>query len=149
MRGTRMSYNKPGVTVAGISLWDINPNDIALKNTFADDLISLMTDIGAVLGQLVYPLKVVKGMGSLAKLRSITPNPTYLERRYCSANALKITWDNFDRESTKTVLRDVLSNFENKVSILVHDNSIEVYRTDRRGIEEIVDGETRTFFVLE
>ena len=142
-----MSYNNPRATIAGLSLWDLNPNDIAMKNDFQDNLISLATDL---LSRLVgVKPKVLKGMSSLAKLKSKTPNPNYLEKRYCSANALCVTWEGFNKEETKTVLRDILGAFENKISILIHDDSIEAYRCDKREIQEAIDGEIRTFFVYE
>jgi len=144
-----MSYNNPRIDFRGINLWDLNPNEIALKNDFMDNLLGLAYDVTNVIGQIVHPIKVIRGMTSLSKLKSEIVNPGYIEKRFTSANALEITWDKFDKEDTKTVLRNVLGSFENQLSILIKDQSIVLYRSERRAIEEELENETRTFFVLE
>ena len=144
-----MSFQTPRMTIGNITLWDLNPNDIAIKNDFQDNLLSLAADLMSIIRGWHPTVKVLQGMSSLSKLKSKTKTPTYLEKRYCSANALCITWDKFDKEAIKDALRKVLGLFENKLSFLIHDDKLEAYRTDRREIKEIVDEEVRTFYVLE
>ncbi len=114
-----------------------------------DNLLGLAFDVTNVLGQIVHPIKVIKGMTSLSKLRGEVLNPGYIAKRFTSANALEVTWDNFNKEDTKTVLRNVLGSFNNTLSILIKDESIVLYRSEKRVIEEDLGNETRVYFVLE
>lgn len=144
-----MSFKNPRLKVAGVSLWDLNPNEIALKNDFQDNLISLAIDSLSVLARLgIADIKILRGVESLSKMKMEKRALTVIDKKFATANALSVNWTNFNKEKIKNLLRDNLDKFENNLSFIIYSDRIELYRSSKRAIEESVDGSLRTFYIL-
>ena len=142
-----MSKSKPKVLFAGMTLWDLNPDNFSIKNDFMENLIYVATVSGGLIKYIkdklfIENVNVVRGYKSYGSC----DKPTYWEKFHCSGSAILFTWEMFNREEIKKLLLEskfVESIDDDRISIVLDDAGMRIVNNNKSMLIEIVDGKER------
>lgn len=136
---------KRGYCFAGLTIDDMNPENIALKNDFNHNLHLIFISLAPVLASKFSGIKVLKGMKSF-KESSRNGEPSWIDKKHSSGEAFEVTYEGFNREYVIATFSLALDQIEESYSVMINDKSFTVYKSVKREIVEEVDGKTRVIF---
>jgi hypothetical protein len=134
-----------GYCFAGITIDEMNPDNIALKNDFNHNLHLMFITIAPVLSTYFKEAKVLKAMCS-HKMSIKSGKTSWIDDKFSSGEACTITYKDCYRERTILVLKELLPTLDEPYSFIVYENSFTMFKSSKPEILELVDGKTRTIF---
>jgi hypothetical protein len=139
-----MSRRNPKLLFGSWTLWDLNPDNYALKCDFIDNLVYIGS-IASSLSMSFPDVKIVKAY----EPKSINPDASKFERYHQSGSAIALTWRDFNKEETK--VSPIIASFlekqtEDFVSIVLYDDMIRLIQDGRGSLYEIIDGKERVIY---
>lgn len=136
---------KRGYCFAGLTIDDMNPENIALKNDFNHNLHLIFMSFAPVLANKFSKVKVLKGMKSY-KEASRNGEPSWINKKHSSGEAFEVTYEGFNREYVIATFSIALDQIEESYSVMINDNSFTVYKSAKREIVEEIDNKIRVIF---
>lgn len=122
------------VIAQGVTLSELNPENNALKNEYADNLITTAMIILLDIWRRFNGIKITKGFVSSGKMyKEILPKtgrvkPTVYEKKHTLGLALEITWPDYDTDRALEYCKDFLKRTDQKVHFVIYNDRIGFYR---------------------
>lgn len=140
-----MSKKDRGYCFAGITIDDMNPNNIALKNDFNHNLHLMFMTIAPLLATYCEGSKVLKAMSS-HKESVKNGKDTFIDKKFSSGEACQLTYDGINRERTLAILSSCVDKLSESYSFAITDVDFTMFKSDKREIIEFVDDKIRVIY---
>jgi len=137
-----MSMKNPKVVFNGISIFNANPDNYALKNDFLENLVYVLASASPMYNALACNT-VVRGFVPKSKL----PDADTYERYHCSGSALALKY-NVSKENAKMILIEFLSSQQEAptLSAVLSDSEVTFVADNHAALVEKADNSYRTIW---
>lgn len=142
-----MSDKKRMYNFDGITIDDMNPDNIALKNDFNHNLHSLMFNVIPFVTTIIGNVKVIKAAYSNKRNKKEKGDKlSFIDKKFSSCEACQLTSDIYNRDIFFDNMKVILKDIPECYSFVLCDSHVIAFKDDRRRLLEEVDGELRTLY---
>ncbi len=133
-------YNFDGITID-----DMNPDNIALKNDYNHNLHSLMFNVIPFVSMAIGKVKVLKAACSQKKNKR-EGKISSIDIKFGECEACKLTSDNYNRDIFYNSIVPLLGSMPEIYSFILYEDYLIAFKDDNKRILEEVDNELRTLY---
>lgn len=114
----------------GVTLREVNPDDVALKCPYMNNLFVTCMNILPRLNEIVSNIEVVKGFTSEKKLKLKIANPSPEELLFTKGLAIELTWPGYNSDKAISICKELFEQLSPQFKLVVREGSV-LYMYDK------------------
>ena len=111
----------------GVTIYELNSYNCALKNDYINNLISMAFKILPLYNTIVGGIEITQGFISEAMAKDTDFIKSERDRNFCKGLAIEFTWAGYTVDSAITLTKQYMSQIKGSCDLVITDRALQIH----------------------